>query len=186
MTTWDAMSSKDKIGLIIEKVMGWQCFDDYYAYSQAVYYSPEAHEPRVYPVAHWCKNNIDFDDTWIVFHDKDETYEPFDPLNDMSDAWLILQKFATLYSEVQSKSNDMWNRGVACNWDQEALNNDLERTEYSKLSQIEYAFTSGLKMDEVNAGDLRQSLYEDVAEWTPEIICKAALKAYGLLEAERE
>lgn len=84
---WREMSDKDKIRLIIERIMQWKYFESSADYSDALWRTGE----RVsvgYPVAVWSEHY----GRCAVFHCDDVDAVPFDPLHSLDAAWQIVEK----------------------------------------------------------------------------------------------
>jgi hypothetical protein len=89
---------------------------------------------------------------WSVRHQDHEDGEVFDPLYSMDDAWAVLLQIATLYSEQDEYVNETFARFV----------DDLLPNSGGEI------WTAW------------KCMANEVAKWTPERICFAALSAIGV------
>lgn len=148
---WNDLSDDRKVKYILERVLGYECFDSWEGYLQKygvqeyMLGAGQAYTTAT-PTAHyaWWR--------WRVFsesHDAEkETLVDFDPLHSMSDAWIVLQRIAALPDEMHERKTAF------------------------------FALLGALPLEPLSVSLL------ELASWTPEKICHAALIAYEVIDTE--
>lgn len=121
---WAELEPREKVRLIIEKVMGWRLYDTFDEYHAALWAMGKYVEIG-YPVAFWT----DRWNRWSVFYRDEEDAADFNPLEDMSSAWQIVDLCSGIELSMYSKGSQwhckLWHKEQAAiahaNTPQEAI-----------------------------------------------------------------
>lgn len=84
---WSELSDKDRVEYVITHAMRWKCFDSFKNVFNEIYKTGK-YIAIEHPVAYWGEQ----DGQWRVSYKPDIPAEIFDPLHDMNDAMLIVEK----------------------------------------------------------------------------------------------
>jgi hypothetical protein len=82
---WEELTPEDRVSLIAEKVMGWECYKDWTQYAAKYHtqdYVPSTTKLVFYPVLN----------KWRIVVPNPNVFCVFDPLNDMNAAWQVLEQ----------------------------------------------------------------------------------------------
>lgn len=147
---WSEMDDKERVRFILRHVMG--CF--VLETTATGWRTPDLGEKKPdgfhWPIAFW---NTDCDG-WMT-RDVATDPTPFNPLHDMNDAWLLLQR--------------VLERFYPQNWEHLEWE---EKLPFRRFAEVLMGDEYGCFEDEMFPAGLR--LFDIVRKWTPELICKAA------------
>ena len=149
------MTSREKVERIIQDVMQWVYFPTWHIMHTARW-ALEHDDPITCPYAFWS----DHQEGIYVFYRDDEYARPFNPLEDMSDAWKIVERlreypefvnFEMIYEQSDKPKVSFTFRNAGHDWDNYPYKHFMHK-----------------------------------ADTAVEAICIAALRAVGALDMQRD